>query len=63
VGDHRSRTVTVFEADPEAPAASVTVTVTVKLRSAKTTYVCVAEYEPSLETLPLDVDPSPQLIV
>jgi hypothetical protein len=60
---YRSSTVTVLELDPDAPAASVTVTRTVKLLGRRTTYVCPAVNDPSLDTVPLDVEPSPQSIV
>src|SRR6266581_3367547 len=59
---HSKVTDTTFESDPEAPLASVTVTVIVKLRGRTMMLVCPALNEPSLETLPLDVEPSPQSI-
>src|SRR3989454_4713826 len=46
-----------------APAPSVTVTLTVKVFGKITTYVCPFVNEPSLETVPVEVDPSPQLIL
>src|SRR3989442_16020515 len=60
---YSSNTDTTFVSEAEAPAASVTVTVIVKLRGRMMTYVCPAENVPSLETFPLSVVPSPQLIV
>ena len=49
--------------DPESPAASRTVTVIVYVRGKIVTYVCPLLKDPWLETVPLDVEPSPQLIV
>src|SRR6266496_50469 len=60
---YRSVTDTTFVSDPDAPAASRTVTVIVKLRGKTMMYVCPALNEPSLEAVPVDVEPSPQLIV
>ncbi len=60
---YRSKTVTTFVSEPDALAASVTVTLIVKLFGKITTYVCPLVNEPSLDTVPVDVVPSPQLIL
>jgi len=60
---HSSKTDTIFVSEPDAPAASRTVTVIVKLRGKTMMYVCTALNEPSLTSVPVDVLPSPQLIV
>ena len=63
LGGYNRSTETTLVSEPDAPAASVTVTLIVKLRGRRMMYVCPAENVPSLETFPLDVEPSPQLIV
>src|SRR5882672_8792747 len=60
---HKSVTETTLLSEPEAPAASLTVTVIVKLRGKMITYVCPTENEPCAVRVPVDVVPSPQLIV
>ena len=49
--------------DPTPLAASVTVTLTVKVFGKITMYVCPLVNEPSFETVPVEVEPSPQLIL
>src|SRR6266571_2721918 len=61
--DHSNSTLTTFVSDPEAPAASVTVTRIVKFLGKRMTYVWPALYVPWLDTLPVDLEPSPQSIV
>src|SRR5882672_8414398 len=55
-------TVTTFVSEPEAPWLSVTVTRIVWLPKGRR-YVCDAVNVPWLDRLPLEDDPSPQLIV
>jgi hypothetical protein len=54
--------VITFVSDPEAPLLSVTVTVMVRVLSSPK-YECPALIVPGLDALPVDVEPSPQLMV
>ena len=63
IGAHNRVTETTLESEPEAPAASLTVAVIVKLRGRMMMYVCPTVNEPCVVLVPLDVVPSPQLIV